>query len=148
MSDDAWFRDLFWRSTERTLLASSIYAALLNRGELHQHRHLTYRCSVERCSVLEVIAVGESDLILAFPRYKTSPGETERSSSESGRMKNTDDGYRRWRNRAAFIESVMTPPLSCDHLRSVPLADSALDEDLLAQHTLVMVRPDGSRYVR
>ena len=148
MNDDAeWFRRLFIASAERSQLASEIYGALKSSGQLHRHRLLTYRCP-QRCTLLEIVDAGPEGRIIGFPRYKTSRDQTERTSTESGRAKNTEDGYRRWKQHAAFEESVSRPPLSCDHLRSVPLEDDAIAADLAARHAEVVVRPDGSRYAR
>ena len=131
----------------RSELASDIYGALKSTGQLHRHRMVTYRCS-HRCVLLEVVDGGAEGLIIGFPRYKTSPEQTEATSNESGRRKNTEDGYSRWKQQAGFAENVSRPLLSCDHLRSVPLEDDAIAADLAARHAEVVVRPDGSRYAR
>ena len=132
-------------SRERTEFASSIYDALLTQGEASAHRVTVYRCEMRRCTLLDLIDTPEG-MIVGFPRYKTSVQQTEQTSSESGRRANTEDGYRRWKRHAAFVEHVSNPPLSCDDLHNVPLSDEAIRADLEARHSEVLVRKDGTRY--
>lgn len=132
------------RAAERSAQASALYVALRNTGQLHEHLRLTYRCP-QRCALLHLVDTPDG-LLVGFPRFKTSPEETERTSSEAGRAKNTEDGHRRWRQHAAYIDNVSRPPLSCDHLHNVPLEDAAIAADLDQGHTEVTVRPDGSRF--
>jgi len=130
---------------ERTRFASGVYTALLAGGHLRSVKPLQYRCE-HRCGLLDVFWTADGELIVGFPRYKTSPATTEQTSTESGRQKNTEDGWRRWKRHAAFAESVSNPPLSCDHLHNVPMSDDAIRADLDARHAEVIVRRDGSRY--
>ena len=125
-------------------LASNIYTALRNTGQLHEHRLVAYRCE-ERCGLLDVVE-SPNGLIIGFPRHKTSPSVTTASSSAEGRARNTEDGDRKWRTQAGFIESVSRPVLSCDHVDRAVLEDADLRSDLDAGHTEVVVRRDGSRY--
>ena len=129
---------------QRSEQATQLYIALTTTGRLHEFLRLTYRCP-NRCALLHLVDTPDG-LLVGFPRFKTSPTETERTSNESGRAKNTEDGHRRWRQHAAYIETVSRPPLSCDDLHNVPLEDDALTADLDAGHTEVIVRPDGTRY--
>lgn len=143
---NAAFLEAVRTTRERTQRASIIYDALVNTGRLHEAglRVTTYRCP-ERCTLLDLVDSPEG-LLVGFPRYKTSPSTTEETSNASGRRKNTEDGWRRWGRHAAFVESVSNVPLSCDHLRMVPLTDDAVRADLAAGHVEVIVRGDGSRY--
>lgn len=141
---------LFDDSIERTALASTLYEALVSSGKLHAAptRTLTYRCDDERCTLLDVITTTSSEIIIGFPRYKTSPGHTEATSNDSGRKKNTEDGYRRWKRHAAFGDQVSRPMVSCDHIRGVTLEDDDVQADRTQGHAEVIVRANGSRYAR
>lgn len=143
-----WLGENLDRSDDRSKRATWLYCMLLETGELRsiRVRCLTYRCAQGRCAVLDVFEVPGEGLAVGFPRYKTSPQPSDRASNESGRAKNTEDGWRRWRRWAIFADSISSPPLLCDHLREVWLAGDAMVADWDAGHTEVRVRRDGSRY--
>lgn len=147
MSDDNGneaFLQALRQSRERTELASNIYAALKSTGSLSRHRLMVFRCE-RRCALLDIIETPDGTMI-GFPRYKTSPASTEEASNEDGRRANTEDGWRRWKERAAFAENVSNPPLSCDHMHNVPVSDESISAHLSSGHAEVIVRRDGTRY--
>jgi hypothetical protein len=129
--------------------ATQIYEALKTYGQLHSHRLLTYRCQAGRCTLLDVVDGAAPGLILGFPRYKTSPAKTEVSSTQSGRRKNTEDGDRHWKGRGFFGNDFSGAlPLNCDHTYNVSLSHEVLTAHLEAGHSEVIVRTDGTLYVR
>jgi len=145
-SDNDAFLAAVRASRDRTHEASEIYAALRSTGRMASVSPLTYRCQ-SRCALLDVITTPAGDVIVGFPRFKTSPGMTTATSSASGRERNTEDGWGKWKARAAYRMNVSRPSLSCDHLHQVVLEDEGLDCDVRAGHAEVIVRRDGTRYV-
>lgn len=137
-------RALFDRS--RTEQATALYDVLVRTDELHSSRvHcLTYRCE-RRCSLLDVFDAGPFGTIIGFPRYKTSPQATERTSTESGRAVNTEDGFRRWNRHAGQGSSDWDIGVNCDHLHNVILNGLDIADDYANGRTEITVRRDGSR---
>lgn len=143
-----------------TTAPDDLYTALVSSGRLAELRRLTYRCTVARCLLLDVVET-PLGVVLHQKRFKNSSEVNQRRSNAAGRAKNTLDGDRRWKPRTYFLQqSALSWPddaaggqsLQCDHvgvladggdliLRSVDFA-----ADWQARHTEVRVRPDGTRY--
>ncbi|WP_454778104.1 hypothetical protein [Georgenia muralis] len=129
---------------------------LLTSGRLRTLRRLTYRCATtDRCLLLEAVDVTPLGVLLHQRRYKYSPAENERRSSEAGRARNTYDGANHWRERSYFIEtSALAYPedrdmhlgVSCDHVLDYMLTGAEFVRDWEAGHAEVRVQSDGSRY--
>lgn len=134
---------------------SELYRALLVSGRIPQLRRMTYRCSTSaRCLLLDAVET-PMGVLLHQVRYKYSPDENVRRSSEDGRRANTFDGVNHWRDRTYWIEqSALSFPadigmrlgVSCDHVLDVALMASDFHADWSAGHAEVMVRADHSRY--
>ena len=99
-------RRLLEASQQRSALAQDAYAALKSSGRLPSHRVLVYRCP-RRCLLLDVLAFPQG-VVFHQPPYKRSPALNARTSSESGRAKNTTAGERHWKAQTYFAKDADT----------------------------------------
>lgn len=137
-------------------LAERLYRAAINRPA--GVPRLQYRCTTERCLLLDVIPLPDGNAVLHQLRYKYSPEQNDQRSSESGRQANTYDGENHWRERTYLLsQSALRFPedgrmsgqqITCDHVLAYLLSATEFRDDLTAGHALVAVRPDGTRYAR
>lgn len=86
--------------------------------ELRKQRHAKVLCEQRDCTLAKLYTT-TSGLIVYIPRYKLSPTENARRSSQSGREANTIDGERRWKSHAYFLEHALNVTLTCDHIRQI-----------------------------
>lgn len=120
--------------------AGEFYALLKKSGKLESHRVLTYRCR-SRCLLLDVLNTREG-IIVHVPRYRLSPQANAISSTESGRVKNTEDNDRRWKERTFFLADAIDLACNCDHVRQYVVTMKQLQEDLIVTtRREVTIRP-------
>ena len=136
MSADPWLA--------RQQHAEEVYEALSKSGRLKGQRVITYRCSVRRCLLLDVVSVPEM-VIAHRPRYKTSPTVTAKTSSASGRAAHTEDGEGKWQSWTGVAGDQWNFTLTCDHVHSVVVDKSELQGDVDGGHDSMTVTPDGQR---
>lgn len=131
---------LYAEGQERTAAAEAFYAMLSQRGELKSHRVLSYRCP-RRCLLADVLNT-QQGLIVHQPRYKLSPALNSKTSNESGRRKNTEDGDRRWKARTYPIGLAANLTLACDHVPAHHVLElEQVHSDLAAKRREVIVTP-------
>jgi len=129
--------------------ADELYRALESSGRLSKLRRLTYRCRAGRCLLLDAVAT-PLGTICHQTRYKYSPAENERRSSESGRAANTYDGANHWKARTYWMgESALSATfwedaganleVTCDHVLSHLLTARGFAADWDAGRTEVLI---------
>lgn len=114
----------------RSDAAGAFYSMLKGRGQLKSHRVLTYRCK-RRCLLLDVLDTRHG-ILVHQPRYRLSPALNAASSSEGGRAKNTEDGHRKWRERAFFLQDALNLSVQCDHLAQHVVSNERIRGDAAA----------------
>jgi len=123
--------------------AARAYAALQTSGKLRDHRMITYRCK-RGCLLFDLVHVS-AQMVAHHPRYRLSPRLNASTSSESGRAANTVDGDRRWKAQTYDVRYALNFTLACDHMRSIILERSDVQDDMDAGHAAMVVDPDGGR---
>ncbi|MGX0781853.1 hypothetical protein ACUXOQ_001820 [Dermabacter hominis] len=107
--------------------ARAFIGLLEKTGRKSSHLAIAYRCK-KRCTLFEVYRV-PGGLIFRQPRYRLSPLENLRGSSEAGRKKNTLDGNRRWKEQVGDLVDGVRHEVNCDHVLKFPLAaDDVLND--------------------
>lgn len=143
---------------------AELYRALLVSDRLPTLRRLTYRCATPaRCLLLDAVET-PLGVVLHQRRFKQSHQVNQARSNASGRAKNTTDGDNHWRPRTYWLTSsalsILTDPeviggetgrlsIQCDHVGvpDVLLSGDEFAADWATRHTVVLIRPDGSRLV-
>ena len=109
--------DLFARAEADNAQARAYYKLLRAQKQLNHVVSAVVRCS-HGCLLLTVFQTPAGP---AFhqPRYKLSPEMNAATSSEAGRLTNTEDNVRRWNAQGGLLASAVNFSLACDHVNAV-----------------------------
>ena len=123
--------DVVQRLDNRQELADFLLSGLKADNKLRkQARSLTYYCpNKSRCTLVEVFKLPAGTLVHT-PRYKVSDNLNRKTSNESGRASNTEDGNRHWKSHAFFTDAALNITLNCDHVRQRVVDIAEVEQDI------------------
>lgn len=129
--------DLLTGMYDRMASALALHRMLAATGDLPTATLLEYRCAERGCLLARVFPTPAGPAVYT-PAFRHSPSRNE-STAVAARAKLTNDGDRRWAERADLLDT--DPPaglgvelwLNCDHLLDRPLPSETINADLAAR---------------